>query len=48
MGRAVEAVEGFGILAMASVGPIVAVLAVGLWIQLRERIYQFDMAKAET
>jgi hypothetical protein len=48
LGRAVEAVEGFGILAMASVGPIVSVLAVSLWIQLRERIYQFDMAKAET
>jgi hypothetical protein len=48
LGRAVEAVEGFGILAMASVGPIISVLAVSLWVQLRERIYQFDMAKAET
>jgi len=48
LGRAVEAVEGFGILAMASVGPIVSVLAVSLWAQVRERIYQFDMARAET
>jgi hypothetical protein len=48
LGRAVEAVEGFGILAMASVGPIISVLAVSLWVQLRERIYQFDMARAET
>lgn len=33
LGNAIGAVEGFGILAMASIGPIVAVLAVGLWIQ---------------
>ncbi len=33
LGNAVEAKEGFGILAMASVGPVVLVLAVGLWIQ---------------
>lgn len=46
LGRAVEAVDGFGILAMASVGPIVSVLAVSLWIQVRNRFYQFDWARA--
>lgn len=35
LGEAVHASEGFGILAMASVGPIVSVLAVGLWIRFR-------------
>ena len=33
LGDAVSAVEGFGILAMASIGPIVAVLATGLYVQ---------------
>ena len=32
-GKAVGAVEGFGILSMASIGPIISVLATGLWIQ---------------
>jgi hypothetical protein len=36
-GNAVTAVEGFGILAMASIGPILSVLSTGLWIQLRAR-----------
>jgi len=35
LGEAVGAREGFGILAMASVGPILSVLTVGLWIQGR-------------
>ncbi len=35
LGQAVGATEGFGILAMASVGPIVSVLAIGLWIRYR-------------
>ena len=34
-GNAVNAVEGFGILAMASIGPILSVLSTGLWIQVR-------------
>ena len=34
-GDAMGAAEGFGILAMASIGPILAVLATGLWIQRR-------------
>ena len=33
LGNAVEAVEGFGILALASIGPIVSVLSTGLWVQ---------------
>ncbi len=34
-GNATQAVEGFGILCMASVGPIISVLATGLWSQFR-------------
>jgi hypothetical protein len=33
LSKAVGAAEGFGILAMASAGPIISVLAVGLWIR---------------
>jgi len=33
LGNAVEAVEGFGILALASIGPIISVLSTGLWVQ---------------
>ncbi|MCK5167085.1 MAG: DUF1538 domain-containing protein, partial [Rhodospirillaceae bacterium] len=33
-GNAVSAVEGFGILSMASIGPIISVLATGIWIQV--------------
>jgi len=36
-GNAVGAIEGFGILAMASIGPIVAVLSTGLWVQYKIR-----------
>ncbi|PIR01737.1 MAG: hypothetical protein COV66_00035 [Nitrospinae bacterium CG11_big_fil_rev_8_21_14_0_20_45_15] len=36
-GDAVNAVEGFGILSMASIGPIVSVLSMGLWIQYQAR-----------
>ncbi|MDX1512104.1 MAG: DUF1538 domain-containing protein [Gammaproteobacteria bacterium] len=36
-GDAVGAIEGFGILSMASIGPIVAVLTTGLWIQMKVR-----------
>jgi len=32
-GNAVDAVDGFGILSMASIGPIISVLIVGLWVQ---------------
>ncbi len=37
LGEAVGAAEGFGILAMCSVGPIVSVLGAGLWIDLHTR-----------
>lgn len=36
-GDAVNAVEGFGILSMASVGPILTVLGTGVWVQYRAR-----------
>ena len=35
LGQAVHAIEGFGILALASVGPVLSVLTIGLWIRLR-------------
>ena len=34
-GQAVHAIEGFGILALASVGPVLSVFTIGLWIRLR-------------
>ncbi len=37
-GNAVSAIEGFGILSMASISPIVAVLGTGLWVQRRARL----------
>ncbi|MEC9466247.1 MAG: DUF1538 domain-containing protein [Myxococcota bacterium] len=36
-GNAMGAVEGFGILSMASIGPILSVMATGLWVQYREK-----------
>jgi len=36
-GNAVNAVDGFGILALASIGPILTVLAMGLWIEWQVR-----------
>ena len=35
IGDAVNVVEGFGMLSMASIGPILSVLATGLWIRLK-------------
>ncbi|OIO77905.1 MAG: hypothetical protein AUJ86_07110 [Hydrogenophilaceae bacterium CG1_02_62_390] len=43
LGQASGARDGFGILAMASVGPIVSVLAVGLWLQTRDRLMRIDL-----
>ena len=45
-GDAVGAVEGFGILSMASIGPIIAVLSTGLWIQwkIKKRHEEEDAA----
>ena len=34
----VGSIEGFGILSMASIGPILAVLGTGLWIEYKKRI----------
>lgn len=45
LGQAVDAQEGFGILAMASVGPIISVLLVSLWVQIREWFYRFDFGR---
>jgi hypothetical protein len=36
-GKAVGAAEGFGMLAMASIGPILAVLGTGLWIEWKNK-----------
>jgi len=38
IGDAVQVVEGFGMLAMASIGPILSVLTTGLWIRLKTRL----------
>lgn len=45
-GNAVDAVEGFGILSMASIGPIISVLSVGLWVQwkVNARHREYDEA----
>jgi hypothetical protein len=47
LGVAVDAVEGFGILSMASIAPIISVLSTGLWIQFKQKSAQgVDMAEA--
>jgi len=43
LGRAVDAHEGFGILAMASVGPIITVLAVGLRLQIHDLLRRLNL-----
>jgi len=40
LGNAVNAVEGFGILALASLFPILSVLVTGLWVRRRNRALQ--------
>lgn len=45
LGQAVGAKEGFGILAMASVGPIVSVLTVGLWINFKLKLKRRNKGK---
>ncbi|MDQ6988422.1 MAG: DUF1538 domain-containing protein [Mariprofundaceae bacterium] len=37
LGNAVDAIEGFGILALASIGPILTVLLTGVWVQYQIR-----------
>jgi hypothetical protein len=34
-GNATQAVEGFGILCLASIGPIISVLLTGLWARMK-------------
>ena len=46
-GNATSAVEGFGILCMASIGPIIAVLTTGLWTRF-QAYRQFKSARRET
>ena len=38
VGDAVQVVEGLGMLSMASIGPIIAVLATGLWLRMKARL----------
>lgn len=45
MGKAVGAQDGFGILAMASVGPILSVLLTGLWIRWRVKRRRMTMER---
>jgi len=37
LGSAVDAIEGFGVLSLASIGPIISVLGTGLWIRWKIR-----------
>ncbi|MZG30892.1 MAG: DUF1538 domain-containing protein [Nitrospinae bacterium] len=49
-GNAVEAIEGFGILSMASICPILSVLIMGLWIQYKTRqanLKRIDLLKGQ-
>jgi hypothetical protein len=48
VGEAVEVMEGFGMLAMASIGPILAVLATGLWIRMKARLETASTARVVT
>ena len=38
LGNAVSATEGFGILSMASICPILAVLSMGMYIQIKQKM----------
>jgi hypothetical protein len=38
IGSAMNAVEGFGILCMASIGPILSVMIAGLWARYKARV----------
>ncbi|MBI4966529.1 MAG: DUF1538 domain-containing protein [Rhodospirillales bacterium] len=46
-GEAIRVVEGFGILAMASICPILTVLVVGLWIRYQQRRQESAKQKEE-
>ena len=45
LGHAVNAIEGFGILSLASIGPIITVLLTGQWVQYKVRKKHLDMDK---
>jgi hypothetical protein len=47
-GQSVSAVEGFGILSMASISPIIAVLGTGLWVQRQARLRTRLLSQAPT
>ena len=46
-GNSMNAIEGFGILSMASIGPIVAVMSTGLWVNWRIK-RRHEKAEAES
>lgn len=46
LGNATHAVEGFGILCMASVGPIITVMITGLWARYKVRVQTEAAARA--
>lgn len=48
LGDALKASEGFGILALASIGPILTVLLSGLWVRQISRKTESDLQNAET
>lgn len=45
LGQAMDAQEGFGILAMASAGPIISVLLVSLWVRVRDWFERFEFGR---
>ena len=45
LGGAVEAIEGFGVLALASIGPIISVLSTGIWIRWKIRRHHQPQAE---
>ncbi len=47
LGDAVSAIEGFGILSMASIGPIISVMSMGLFIQFRQKRQAANATNAE-
>jgi hypothetical protein len=40
LGNATHAVEGFGILCLASIGPIISVLLTGLWARMKAALQE--------
>ena len=42
VGGAVNVVEGFGMLSMASIGPIISVMMTGLWVRIASHFKKAD------